>query len=177
MKKLKPYLMTIILLIIIGILYFLQEEIAVNSLKISADSAFTMMGILPPILIIVNMFDVWVPKELIIRHMGEDAGIKGYLWAFSLGTLAAGPLYAAFPVAAVLAKKGAHLAYIVFFLGIWTTTKLPIFLYELNFFGAQFTGIHIVTGISAFLMLSILMEKVLLKNKINEVYRHLDEAM
>ena len=176
MKLIKDYKMALILLVIIFVLFFLKKEIAVNSINLSLKSALSMIGILPPILLIVNLLDAWVPREAIVRHMGDDAGMKGYFWAFILGTFAAGPLYAAFPVAALLAKKGARIAYIVFLLGIWTTTKLPIFMYELNFFGSQFTLIHIMTGILVYFLFSILFEKVLLKNKMTDVYRKLSEA-
>jgi len=176
MKIIKEYKMAIILLTIILILYFFKKDIALNSINLSLKSAVSMIGILPPILLIVNLLDAWIPRETIVRHMGDDAGLKGYFWAFILGTFAAGPLYAAFPVAALLAKKGARLAYIVFLLGIWTTTKLPIFMYELNFFGYRFTIIHVLTGVIVYLFISIFMEKVLLKNKITEVYKKLSEV-
>lgn len=173
MKKLKPYLGSLIMLGVLFILFFIKRDLAVNSVKLSFKSAVSMLGILPPILLIVNFFDVWVPKDVIIKHMGKDSGLKGFVWAFFLGTVAAGPLYVAFPVAAILAKKGARLAYIIFMLGIWTSTKLPIFMYELNFFGASFTAIHVITGLSVYYIFSIFIEKVLLKNRIDEIYAKL----
>lgn len=173
MKKLKPYYSTIVVLLVLLVLYFFRRDIAVKSVNLSLKSAVSMLGILPPILLIVNFFDVWVPKDTIIRHMGPDAGLKGFAWAFFLGTLAAGPLYVAFPVASLLAKKGARLAYIIFMLGIWTSTKLPIFMYELNFFGGTFTLIHATTGIIVYYIFSLLMEKVLLRNRIEEIYKTL----
>jgi len=176
MKILKQYSMTLILGGLIFILFLSNRPLALNSLSLSLKSAFTMLGILPPILLIVNLLDEWVPRETIVRHMGDNAGMKGYFWAFILGTFAAGPLYAAFPVAALLAKKGARMAYIIFLLGTWTTTKLPIFIYELNFFGVQFTFIHVITGLSVYFLLSILMEKVLLKHRIGDVYASLADA-
>lgn len=173
MKKLKPYFSTLVVLALLLILFFIRQDIAVNSVKLSLKSAVSMLGILPPILLIVNFFDVWVPKDVIIKHMGHDSGLKGFAWAFFLGTLAAGPLYVAFPVASILAKKGARLAYIIFMLGIWTSTKLPIFMYELNFFGAPFTVIHVLTGLLVYYLFSIFMEKVLLRNRIDEIYKKL----
>lgn len=167
MKILKQYLSSLFLLAVIALLYFFRQDLALQSLKTSLSSVKTMLGILPPLLIIIHSIDTLISKELILKHMGEDAGIRGYLWALILGSFAAGPLYTAFPIAAILSRKGARLSYIIFFLGIWTTTKLPIFLLELNLFGIRFTMLHAVTGIICFYGLSILMEKYLLKN-INE---------
>ena len=63
-----------------------------------------MLLVLPPIFILIGLLDVWIPKETMIRLMGEGSGIKGVLLAFLFGTVAVGPLYAAFPVAIVFVK-------------------------------------------------------------------------
>ncbi|MDA3955569.1 permease [Oceanispirochaeta sp.] len=175
MKKIKKYTMSLMALGALLILYYLKPETAVSSMSISLSSAGTMLKILPPILLIINLLDIWIPKAIIIRHMGENAGLKGYFWAIVLGTFGAGPLYAAFPIAAILANKGARISYIIFFLGVWTTTKLPILMYELNFFGLKFTAIHVITGFIVFFIMSILMEKFLKGKKLDLVYEKLSK--
>lgn len=177
MKVLKQYFSSLIVLVIITSLYFFSQDLAILAMKSSFASIKTMLGILPPLLIIIHSIDNLVSKEIILKHMGENAGIRGYIWALILGTFAAGPLYAAFPIAAILSRKGAHLSYIIFFLGIWTTTKLPIFLLELNLFGVRFTTLHAVTGIICFYFLSILMEKYLLKDKKEEIVQRLSNIL
>lgn len=177
MKLLKKYKLTLIALSVLLVLFFVKREIAVSAVGISLSSVGTMLTILPPILLIVNLLDSLIPREVMIRHMGEDAGMKGYFWAFVLGTFGAGPLYVAFPVAALLAKKGARIAFIIFFLGTWTTTKLPLLLYELNFFGVTFTTIHILTGFIVFFLISLLMEKVLLKKDLVQIYEKLSQKI
>jgi uncharacterized membrane protein YraQ (UPF0718 family) len=58
-----------------------------------------------------------------IKYMGPQSGIKGTLIAFLLGSFAAGPLYGAFPLAAVLMKKGAGFMNILIFIGAWRQRK------------------------------------------------------
>lgn len=65
-----------------------------------------MLSIIPPIFILVGLFDVWVPKEKVMKHLGDTSGFVGTAISLALGAFAAGPLYAAFPVAEVLLKKG-----------------------------------------------------------------------
>jgi len=173
MKTVKTYLLTIIAFIILAIMFFTNRDTGTQAFTITISSILSMLKVLPPILIIMNALDVLIPKEIVIRHMGEGAGLRGYLWALILGTFAAGPLYAAFPIAAMLAKKEARMAYLVFFLGMWTVTKLPVFTFELNFFGYAFTGLHVLTGIVFFFFLSLILEKVFLKNDKSEVYKNL----
>ena len=53
----------------------------------------TMLLVIPPIFILLGLLDVWVPREKMIRYMGEGSGVKGTVLAFLLGSFAAGPLY------------------------------------------------------------------------------------
>ncbi|MGB5824750.1 MAG: permease, partial [Proteocatella sp.] len=90
----------------------------------------------------------------------------------AIGSLAAGPLYAAFPVAAILIKKKARLAYVIFFLGVWSSTKLPLLMYEITSFGATFTAIHVATNLSVFLIGSFAIEKMLSIKEHEDIYEN-----
>lgn len=56
-------------------------------------------------------------------------------------------------------KKGASIRYIVFFLGVWTTAKLPILVYEFSSFGATFTLIHVGFGLVFFYVMGLIFER------------------
>lgn len=73
-----------------------------------------MLLLIPPIFVIMGLLDVWIPREVLIRHMGDGSGTRGLLISFLLGT-AAGPLYVAFPIGVMLLKKGAKLSNVIFF--------------------------------------------------------------
>lgn len=107
----------------------------------------------------MGLMDTWVPKETLIRYMGHGSGITGLLIAFVLGTVAAGPLYVAFPMGVLLLKKGAKLSNIIFFLGVWSSTKLPIVLFEAASIGVTFTLIHIAISIPLYLLTAFYIEK------------------
>lgn len=169
MKILMKYILTIIALAALAVIAVIQKDTAVKAVSITASSALTMLKILPPVLVIMNLLDALIPKESVMKHMGGDAGLKGYFWALVLGTFAAGPLYAAFPIAALLSKKEARLSCIIFFLGMWTVTKLPLLTYEVEYFGPEFTGVHILTGIVFYFLLSLMLEKTVLKNDKREI--------
>ena len=98
-----------------------------------------MLFVLPPIFIILGLLDVWVPREKMVKFLGEGSGIRGTLIAFVLGSAAAGPLYGAFPVAQVLLKKGASMRNVLVLLGAWSTTKIPMLMFEYANLGARFT--------------------------------------
>ena len=98
-----------------------------------------MAMILPAVFIIMGLVSVWVEREFIVRFLGEESGVKGVVLSFILGSIPMGPLYVAFPLAAVLLKKGAKVANIIIFLSAWACIKLPAELMEFQFLGWKFT--------------------------------------
>ncbi|WP_045524378.1 permease [Neobacillus niacini] len=159
MNKLKRYRFFFILLFGLIILTFINQSLGWNAFQLTVKSILDMLFLLPPVLIFVGLLDKWVEKETLIRYMGEKSGIYGILFSLLLGVIAAGPLYVAFPIAALLLKKGASIRYIVFFLGVWTTAKLPVIVYEFASFGVKFTLIHICFGLLFFYLMGIIFDK------------------
>lgn len=170
MKILKAYGFSILMALIMVGLYAAQPQTGAKALDITLSNTWEMLTFLPPIFILVGLLDVWVPKETMIKYMGHGSGIKGVLIAFILGSAAAGPLYAAFPIAAVLLRKGARFAYVLFFLGAWSSTKLPLVLYETASLGVKFTSIHMTLGITGFLTTAYIIEKLVSQDSIHEIY-------
>ena len=84
--------------------------------------------------------------------------------AILLGTAAAGPLYAAFPVAVSLQKKGARLANIVIFLGTWASIKIPMILLESSFIGLRFSLLRLALTVPGVIAMGVVMERALPAN-------------
>ena len=65
-----------------------------------------MLLFLPATFVLIALFDIWIPKEKIKKHIGDNSGIKGMILIIILGMFQAGPVYGAFPVLYILWKKG-----------------------------------------------------------------------
>lgn len=141
-------------------------------MKISLSNMKTLIMLIPPIFVFIGLLDVWVPREVLIKHMGEDSGIKGIFYSFLLGTIAVGPLYAAFPIAGLLLKKGAKYSNVIFFVCIWTSAKLPLVLVELGAMGLKFTVIHLVFMVSIYLLASFGIERLLNMNDKEKIIKN-----
>ncbi|QKE72845.1 hypothetical protein HPK19_08515 [Arthrobacter citreus] len=159
MNELKKYRFFFILLVGFIILTLINHSVGIKAFKLTGNSILNMLFLLPPVLIFVGLLDKWVEKETLIKYMGNKSGIYGVLFALLLGGIAAGPLYLAFPIALLLLKKGASIRYVVFFLGVWTTAKLPVVIYEFSSFGMKFTLIHICFGLVFYYFMGIIFEK------------------
>jgi len=169
-KILKRYLIAILLLFINVILIFIYPEIGRKSFELSWQNLIEMLSIIPPIFILLGLIDVWVRKETMIKILGEKSNIIGILIAFVLGSAAAGPLYAAFPVAAMLMKKGSSFLNVLVFIGAWSTTKIPMLLFEASSMGLKFMLLRLALNIPVILLIALISVKVLRKKDIDEIY-------
>lgn len=159
MAIIKRFRALIIFSIILLGLTLISPERGSQALSLTGDSLIDMFSLLPPILVLVGLIDQWVDKQVLIKFMGDDSKFLGVIVALLLGGLAAGPMYIAFPIAITLLKKGANIRYVVFFLGVWTTAKLPIVLFEVAAFGWKYTLIHVSVGLIFFYLVGVFFEK------------------
>ncbi len=124
-----------------------------------------MIYALPVMFILVGLFDVWVSREKVQKHIGKASGIKGILLVMLLAFLQAGPLYAAFPVAYILWKKGTSATNIFIYLAASSTAKIPMLAFEIGFLGLKFSLLRIFITIPVFIVIGTIMGKYFEKNK------------
>lgn len=124
-------------------------------------SFIEMITFVPFLFIIVGLFDVWVPKEKIQKHIGRESGIKGIVLVIILAMLQAGPLYGAFPVAYLLYKKGAGIRNIFIYLGAFSSLKIPMLGIEIGYLGIQFSLVRTLVSLPLFIGIGYLMERYL----------------
>lgn len=169
---LKRYRVFIFTVAAIGVLTIINNKIGLKALNISAYSFKEMLLVIPPVFILLGLLDVWVPRETMIKYMGEGSGLKGIILAMILGSAAAGPLYGAFPVAAVFMKKGVKFSNILIFIGAWSTTKIPMFLFETAALGAKFAITRLLVDIPGIIIIAYALSKFVSKNEIKTIYEN-----
>jgi len=169
-KGLKRYQFFIILAIISIFLLIFQPKIGVKSLELTWINTLEMLKVVPPIFILLGLLDVWVEKDTMVKYMGEGSGFIGIILSFFLGSAATGPLYAAFPVAGVLLKKGSKLSNVLIMLGAWSTTKIPLLLFEASAMGTKFMGIRLFMDIIGIGVIAWLTEKLLSQQEKDNIY-------
>lgn len=166
----KRYMVFIIVLALNLALVIINKDMGMKSIVLTGSNLIEMIQILPPVFILLGLMDVWVPRETMVKLMGEKSGLLGILIAFFLGSFAAGPLYAAFPVAVVLIKKGSKLSNVMVFIGAWSTTKVPMFLFETASMGWRFSVTRLVMSIIGILLIGYLLELFISKKEKDDIY-------
>jgi uncharacterized membrane protein YraQ (UPF0718 family) len=122
-----------------------------------------MMKILPSAFILIGLFEIWVDRGTIIKHLGDNSGAKGYFWVMLLAGFSVGGLYVAFPLAQTLHNKGASLKVIFAYLGFAGIFRIPMTLFELSFLGIPFTLVRLLVTAPLFLLTGIILGTILKK--------------
>jgi uncharacterized membrane protein YraQ (UPF0718 family) len=173
MKKIiKRYRVFFIVLVAMLFLTIFNQQLGIKALRITGNSVIEMLLVIPPIFILLGLLDVWVPRETMIKYMGEGSGIKGVLLAIFIGSAAAGPLYGAFPVAAVFMKKGVKFMNILIFIGAWSTTKIPMFLFEIAALGNTFAITRLLIDIPGIIIIAYILSKMVSKKEVQTLYEN-----
>ncbi len=136
-------------------------QIGGNFLTFAAE----MLKILPCAFILIGLFEVWVKKETVARHLGEDAGLKGHMWAVLLAGTTIGGIYVALPVAYSLFSKKAKLSIIFTYLGASTICRVPMAIFEASILGLKFTIVRLLVSLPLVIISSILLGNYLSKRR------------
>jgi len=122
-----------------------------------------LLKILPCAFILIGLFEVWVKKEIIEKHLGEESGIRGYIWAILLAGTIAGGLLVAFPIAYSMHNKGAKLSIVFTYIGAAAICRVPMTMFEASFMGVKFTAIRLLVSLPLVIVTSILLGNYLSK--------------
>ncbi len=153
-----------------GLLFLVNRSIFNAAVETAVYGTREMLAVIPPIFILLGLLDVWVPRHVLTRFMGEGSGVKGTAVAFIMGSAAAGPLYGAFPVASVLMKKGASFFNVMVFIGAWSTTKIPMFLFEIQALGAAFALTRLAVNIPGIIIIARLLQRLISRSEQEQMY-------
>ncbi len=160
-KKIKNNLFIILIALTYISLFIFKKELAITSVKNSGYYIKEMLMIMPIIFVLTALLDTWVDKNTIMKFLGRESKTKGVFLSFVLGSVSAGPIYAAFPICVMLHKKGASIRNIVIILSSWAVIKVPMLINEVKFLGGTFMFTRWILTIIAILIFSYISDKII----------------
>ena len=170
-KKLaKRYIFFIVCFILTLLITILNKDLGLKSFNIAISSFKQMLLVLPPIMILLGLMDVWIPRESMMKYMGDKSGIKGVAIAMMIGSIAAGPMYAAFPFTTVLLKKGVKFSNIIIFMNAWCVTKISTLMFEFSSLGYKFTLARLIINIPGVIIMGYIVQALMPKDEISRLY-------
>lgn len=168
-EKLRKYRLLLTAAVLYGMFFVLKRDIFFAAVNMTWKFFVEMIEVLPPVLVITALISVWVPSSIIKKGLGNASGIKGKLISLLIGSLSAGPIYAAFPATLVLFRKGASVSNLVIILSSWAVVKVPMILVESSFLGLRFALTRVALTVPAILAMGYLVEKFVKREQIGEV--------
>ncbi|MDU5107561.1 permease [Clostridium sp.] len=168
----KRYIFFIVLILLTIIITIFNKEIGVKSFKIAFTSFKQMIEVVPPIMVMLGLMDVWIPRETMMKYMGDNSGIRGIFISILIGSIAAGPMYAAFPFAKVLLNKKVKFSNIIIFMNAWCVTKISTLIFEFSSLGYKFTLARLFIDIPGVIIMGYLVEALIPKDELNSLYRN-----
>jgi uncharacterized membrane protein YraQ (UPF0718 family) len=172
-KKIRENLFLVFIILCYAVILIIKPQTGFDAVKNSGYYIKEMLMIMPVIFVLTALLDIWVPKQTIMKYLGQESKFKGIFLSFALGAISAGPVYAAFPICIMLHKKGASIRNIVIILSSWAVIKIPMLINELKFLGPKFMLVRWVLTVFAILIFSWIASKIVkdenLPKKIKEV--------
>ena len=157
-KIIKRYRYFLILSLILTTLFIFNKEFGLYAFDSFKANTFQMLSVLPPAMLILGLIDEWIPREHFMKYMGDSSKILGIILSFTFAFLAAGPMYAGFPFAAILMKKGVKFSNIIIFLNAWCVTKFSTLLFEIGALGYKFTFYRLIINIPGVIIMGYLVD-------------------
>jgi uncharacterized membrane protein YraQ (UPF0718 family) len=176
-KLIIRYSFFLISLIVTMAITIFNKDMGIEAFNTAGASFKQMLSVLPPIMILLGLMDVWVPREKMIKYMGKESGITGIFISILIGSVAAGPMYAAFPFTAVLLKKGVKFSNIIIFMNAWCVTKIPTFLFELTALGYRFTFTRLLINLPGIIIMGYIVEWLIKKDELENLYVYNEEHL
>lgn len=116
-----------------------------------ADDAVMFAELAPKMAIaflVAALVTALVPRQLIAKWLGEQAGLRGVALATGVGAITPGGPMMSFPLVASLAKAGAGRAALIAYLTSWATMGFQrIMIWEIPLLGIDYTLMRFVASI------------------------------
>ena len=61
---------------------------------------------------------------------------------------------------------------ILIFIGAWSTTKIPLLLFEISSLGAEFAGTRLILNLFGILIIASLIAKIVPKEEVERIYEN-----
>ncbi|MBM7555738.1 permease [Halanaerobacter jeridensis] len=160
-SQIKKYSLAIVFALFVIASFIFNYNPGLDIFNKFSDFLLTMLKFLPAVFILIGLFETWVDREIIEKHLGEESNLIAYGWSILLAGTTVGGLYIAFPIAYAIYKTGASLRIVFTYVGAAAVARIPMTLFEASFVGLKFTLIRLLTTIPLIIISSILLEKYL----------------
>jgi uncharacterized membrane protein YraQ (UPF0718 family) len=135
-----------IVVILQAIAIFFDTQKALLSLTFFVDIVFKIIPVFVLIFIIMTLMNYFIKPKRLVKYLGKESGIKGWIIAIGTGILSSGPIYMWYPLLNELQKHGIRDSLIATFL-YNRAIKIPLLPMLIYYFGIAYSLILLVVMI------------------------------
>jgi len=150
-------------LLIVASFYIIIALIDFNALVPAFKFLVSILTKIIPILFLVFVLTVivnWlISPQKLVKYLGKEAGVKGWLIAVIGGILSTGPIYAWYPLLNDMQKQGVKNSFIAAFL-YNRAIKIPLLPLLIFYFGLVYTIILTVVMMIVSIFQGMIVEKI-----------------
>jgi len=138
----------------------LSSSLAIESLQYFIRIIQKIILPLALVFVLLVVTTYYIKPKTIVKHLGKDAGARGWAWAIIGGIISTGPIYLWYPLLNEMQKHGAREGYIAAFIynRAVKPALLPLFIY---YFGIAYVVVLTAIMIIASILQGAAVEKIL----------------
>ncbi|MDA3904348.1 MAG: permease [Desulfuromusa sp.] len=151
-------------ILIYALVFLTNPERAGRALFTAATTFSSVLLLIIAVFSLVGLLQIWISRDVIVRLLGREGGIKSLVIAALCGTLLIGPAYIIFPLLMEIQKRGARWAVITIVLTSYAV-KLQMIPLEVEFLGWPFALGRALVTIALAVPIGLLVEAVMEKQQ------------
>lgn len=152
------YFLTVMLLIY-AVVYFLEPQKAIKSLKITGHLFVDLIPVLLFVWLIMALINYFLKPQKVKKLMGKESGWKGWLLAVVLGIISHGSVYAWYPLLKDLKNHGMREGLIAAFI-YCRAIKIPFIPLMIYYFGLKFFIVLTIYMLIGSIIEGLVLEKI-----------------
>lgn len=149
--------LSILTLCFIVLSLFFDSRKTIRGIKKGMKMFINLLPILLLMLALVSIVLFLIPNETLVKYMGEGSGVKGWITAAGVGSVALIPGFIAYPLCGILIKSGVAYSVIAVFITTLMMTGFITLPVEAKFFGWRTSIIRNLFSLAAALFIGLLM--------------------
>lgn len=132
----------------IAVFVLLGQAAVVEAVRDTIADTAKILPLVVVAIVVASLFKSVAPRELIVRVLGQNSGMKGLLVATVLGSIMPGGPFVSFPLVLALSRSGAAAGPLVAFITAWSVIGVNrVIVWELPFLGAEFAALRYVSSL------------------------------
>lgn len=121
-----------------SIIFFFNQSLFSQGIEKTYLMMIKIVPLLLFVLLVMILMNMYIDSSKIKKHLGEDSGVRGWIYAIVLGILIAGPPYILYPMLKDLKKSGMKNSLLAVFL-YNRNVKIAFVPVMIYYFGLAFT--------------------------------------